>query len=92
MHYLRVFRAPRTVDLLLDVVLLCSLLAAALRLDPVVLTGAEAVAVFNGVPDVVVAAIVGIGTVGAVVGVITTELPLLFDAVPLFIRPDDEAV
>lgn len=87
MYYLRVFRAPRTVDLLLDVVLLCSLLAAVPRLDPVVLAGADAI-VFN-VPDAVVAAIDGIVVVA---GGVVTEFPLLFDAVPLFINTDAAAV
>lgn len=83
MYYLRLFRAPRTVDLLVVVVLLCSLVAAELRFDPVVLAGAVAT-VFNAVPVAVVAAIDG--CIVVVGGVIIAELPLLFDVVPLFIN------
>lgn len=92
MHYLRLFRTPRTVVLLVDV--LCSVVAAALlpRLDPVVFA-VDAAVFDDAVPDVVVGA-VGAGIV--VVGVIVTELLLLllllllFDDVPLLIITDDD--
>lgn len=84
-HYLRLFRAPRAVVLLVDV-LLWSLVVAATRLDPVVLAGGAVAIVFDDIPDAVVAAVAGIVVVDDVVNV----FPLLFDVVPLFISTDDD--
>lgn len=86
MHYLRLLLAPRTFVLFVDV-LLCSLVAAAPRFDPLVLV--VDAAVLDGVADAVVAAIDGIVVVGVVV---TAEFPLLFADIPLLINTDGATV